>query len=148
EAEAALVRPGRSFETCAGELRRGDSRGTGPARMYALVPGPLFEELLAASGRAAREALRRHELTRRQAVEPARLPRAGEMADDSGRVVAVVMEMPACRIAYPRRDLDAEDIGCEEGAPGRVDGLGDAEGARKGARGSVDDRADVRIVVV
>src|SRR5207253_1047655 len=92
---AAFVRFRRSFEAGARKLRRGDAGRTRPARMHALVPRAFFEKFLAAGGGAAREALRHHELPRRQTVEPARLQRAREMRHDSGRMKTVVVEVTA-----------------------------------------------------
>ena len=119
-----------------------------PARMHALGPGAVLQELEAARGHGERDALRHHQALGTEPHQRAGSERAAEHADQSGRVEADLVERPAADGGQARCRFHAGDIGGEQVGAGGTLHVGGRQHRRPNAGGGMDDPAGVRVVEV
>src|SRR5256885_7978998 len=148
EAEPALEDGLRSAEPAARERRRHEARVRGPARVEALNPRPVFQELEEARGQAARDAEGGGEPCLVEAVELARGEGRGEGAAGRGRVPTAGVELAWRRHAEPRDGFEPRDDGRDRGAAAGARRLADRQHRGQDDRRGVRDRGGVRIVEV
>ena len=148
QSEPALVDPFRRLEPVLRQARRSDRADRGPPRMEPFGPGAGFQKYLDSRGRAARNALRSHELRLVQSVEPPDSQRRREMRDDPGGVKADVVESAIYRCTKTNAAFHPHDIGGEKILAGGVDAFGDAENGGKTGRGRMQQAGHVRVVEI
>ena len=141
-----LERAVRGGKAVARQQRRRQPRARRAADVKRLGHRP---ELLAHADRLRRGDAERHRGPLRVEAEQARAGRGGaEHAGRAGDVPAAVVVVGIDGVADAARDVDAEHQRVDQLPPRGAEMLGQRERRRRDGAGRMDDRAQVRVVVV
>jgi hypothetical protein len=148
EAEASFVRRPRCDEVVLGKRCGGDAAHCRPARMQALGPGAVGEELEAAGGDGQGDALSARKSLGIQTMELACRDRAGKRADRARGMEADLVEGAFCGRGDACAGFHAGDVCSEEVASVQVALRRDAQCRRQHRYREMDDAFGMGVVVI